>query len=260
MKALCLAIVLLLRAASAHAAPAPDLRDFAYQQKPGARLPSSETFRDATGRHVRIADLLHGKPAILALGYFSCPNLCGIVRADLYNALAQTGMIAGQDYTLIALSIDPAETSGDAARAKAADIAAYPLPGAERDWHFLTGSAADVRAISDAVGFRDRFDAQLKQFLHPAGIVFITPGGVVSSYLLGVGYAAGDVRLGVTRASTGTIAARALPVLLLCFHFDPTTGRYTLAVLELLKLGAGLTVLVIGGTLFLAFRRERRAP
>jgi protein SCO1 len=68
------------------------------------------------------------------------------------------------------------------------------------------------------------------------------------------------VRLGVTRASTGSIAARALPVLLLCFHFDPTTGRYTLAVLKLLKLGAGLTVLVIGGTLFLAFRRERRAP
>jgi protein SCO1 len=118
----------------------------------------------------------------------------------------------------------------------------------------------DVRAISEAVGFRDRFDMRLKQFLHPAGIVFVTPGGVVSSYLLGVGYAPGDVRLGVTRASTGSIAARALPVLLLCFHFDPTTGRYTLAVLKLLELGAGLTVLVLGGTLLLAFRRERRQP
>ncbi len=259
MKLLRLAILLLLWMASAHAAQ-PDLREFAYQQKPGARLPSGGTFRDATGRDVRIADLLRGRPAILALGYFSCPNLCGVVRADLYNALAQTGMVAGKDYTLIALSIDPAETSNDAAKAKATDIAQYPLPGSTRDWHFLTGSAAELRAVSDAVGFRDRFDARLKQFLHPAGIVFVTPGGVVSSYLLGVGYAAGDVRLGVTRASTGSIAARALPVLLLCFHFDPTTGRYTLAILKLLKLGAGLTVLVIGGTLFLAFRRERRAP
>jgi protein SCO1/2 len=257
MTVLRIAFLVVLWTISAHAAVQVDLRDFAYQQKPGARLPSNETFRDATGREVRLADLLHGKPAILALGYFSCPNLCGVVRADLYNALSRTGMIAGKDYTLIALSIDPAETSSDAAKAKATDIAQYPLPGAARDWHFLTGSAGDVRAVGDAVGFRDRFDPKLKQFLHPAGLVFITPGGVVSSYLLGVGYAARDVRLGVTRASTGTIAARALPVLLLCFHFDPTTGRYTLAILKLLKLGAGLTVLVVGGMLFLAFRRER---
>ncbi|MBN8906686.1 MAG: SCO family protein, partial [Rhodospirillales bacterium] len=209
---------------------------------------------------IQLGDLLRGKPAILAVGYFSCPNLCGGVRDDLYNALAQTRMVAGRDYTLIALSIDPAETSSDAAKAKSIDIAQYRLPGAAQDWRFLTGSAAAVGAVADAVGFRDRFDPKLKQFLHPAGLVFVTPGGVVSSYLLGVGYAPQDVRLGVTRASTGTIAARALPVLLLCFHFDPTTGRYTLAVLKLLKLGGALTVLLLGGTLFLAFRRERRAP
>lgn len=236
------------------------LGDFAYQQQPGTRLPQDETFRDETGRSVRIAELLAGRPAILALGYFKCPNLCGIVRADLYHALGQTGMAAGRDYRLIALSIDPAETSADAAAAKRIDLAQYPLPGAERHWHFLTGSAAAVRAVSDAVGFRDRFDPQVKQFLHPAGIVFLTPGDVVSGYLLGVGYAPGDLRLGVTRASTGSIAATALPVLLLCFHFDPATGRYTLAILKLLKLGAGLTVLVVGGMLFLAFRRERNIP
>lgn len=257
MRVLPLVVLLLLCPLVTLAAVPSDLGDFAYQQKPGARLPSGGDFRDETGRSVRIAELSAGKPVILALGYFSCPNLCGIVRADLYNALAKSRMIAGQDYTLIALSIDPAETSKDAARAKATDIAQYPLPGAAQDWHFLTGSASAIGAIADAVGFRDRFDPQIKQFLHPAGIVFITPGGVVSGYLLGVGYAAGDVRLGVTRASTGSIAARALPVLLLCFHFDPTTGRYTLAILKLLKLGAGLTVLVVGGMLFLAFRRER---
>lgn len=260
MRVLPLVVLLLLCPLVALAAVPPDLRDFAYQQKPGARLPSGEHFRDETGRSVRIAELSDGKPVILALGYFSCPNLCGVVRADLYNALGQSRMIAGQDYTLIALSIDPAETSKDAARAKATDIAQYPLPGAAQDWHFLTGSAAAIGAIADAVGFRDRFDPRIKQFLHPAGIVFVTPRGVVSGYLLGVGYAAGDVRLGVTRASTGSIAARALPVLLLCFHFDPTTGRYTLAILKLLKLGAGLTVLVVGGMLFLAFRREGNVP
>jgi protein SCO1/2 len=79
----------------------------------------------------------------------------------------------------------------------------------------------------------------------------------VSSYLLGVGYEPGDVRLGVTRANLGSVAAAALPVLLLCFHFDPQTGRYTLAIMKLLRLAGLITVVTIAATLFLAFRREK---
>ena len=104
-------------------------------------------------------------------------------------------MTAGRDYSLVALSIDPAETSADAAAAKADDLQRYPAPGAVQNWHFLTGTADAVQAVADAVGFHDRFDPELKQFVHPAGIVFATPAGVVSSYLLGVGYQPGDVRL-----------------------------------------------------------------
>ena len=103
-------------------------------------------------------------------------------------------------------------------------------------WHYLTGGADAVRAIEQAVGFRARFDPALRQFLHPAGLVILTSRGVVSSYLLGVGYRPGDLRAAVTRAGEGGVAKAALPVLLLCFHFDPTTGRYTLAVTRLLQL------------------------
>ncbi len=233
--------------------------DFTYQQKPGVQLPAV-MLRDETGRTASVAAFAGGKPTILALGYFHCPNLCGVVRADLLHALEQTGMVAGRDYTLLAASIDPAETSADAAAAKRSDTAQYPLPGAASGWHYLTGSADAVRAVAGAAGFRNRFDAESKQFLHPSGLVFVTPSGVVSGYLLGVGYAAPDVRLGVMRAASGVVAAAASPVLLLCFHFDPTTGRYTLAVLKLLQLGAALTVLAIGGVLVLAFRRERETP
>jgi protein SCO1/2 len=242
----------------AAAAPVPDFRDFAYQQKPGSQLPVQAVFHDEDGHSVRLFDLLHGKPLILALVYFHCPNLCGVVRADLFNALGKTGMAAGRDYALVALSIDPSETSADARATKANDLSHFAATGAERGWHFLTGSALAVQAVADAVGFRDRFDPKLKQFLHPAGIVFVTPAGVVSSYLLGVGYTPGDVKLGVTRANRGIIAAAAAPILLLCFHFDPQTGRYTLAIMKLVRLAGLLTVVTIGGTLFLAFRRERR--
>ncbi len=252
-------VAALLCCGAASAVPAPAPADFAYRQNLGARLPDA-TLRDESGRERRIADLLGGRPGILALGYFHCPNLCGLLRADLLHALGQTDMLAGRQYELLAVSIDPAETSGDATAAKRADFAQFPLPGADAGWRYLTGSPRAVQAVADAVGFRDRFDAGTKQFLHPSGVVFVTPNGVVSSYLLGVGYAPNDVRLGVTRAATGSVAAAALPVLLLCFHFDPATGRYTLAVLKLLKLAAVITIVTVGGVMLLAFRRERSAP
>jgi protein SCO1 len=252
-----LAALLLLLASPAFAAPAPDLRGFVYQQRNGSELPLGTVLRDEAGRSLSLAEITAGKPLILALVYFNCPNLCGIVRTDLFDALGKTGMTAGRDYTLIALSIDPSETPNDARAAKAADLARYPLPGAEAGWHFLTGTPDAIQAVADAVGFRDKFDPQLKQFIHPAGIVFVTPKGVVSSYLLGVGYAPNDVRLGVARADLGSIAAAALPVLLLCYHYDPQTGRYTISILKLLRLAAAITVLTLGGTIYLAFRRER---
>jgi protein SCO1/2 len=221
-------------------------------------VPYDAVLHDEAGHAVDLRALTGGRPAILALGYFHCPSLCGIVRDDLLSAVSRSGLHAPGDYALIALSIDPAETSQDAADAKRQELARYPVPGAAQAWHYLTGPAASVQAIEQAVGFRAKFDDQLNQFLHPTGIVFLTPKGIVSGYLLGVGYQPGDISLGVTRARDGGIAKAALPVLLLCFHFDPSTGRYTLAITKLLQLAGAITVLTLGGTLALALRRDRR--
>jgi protein SCO1/2 len=253
-----LLIVLLLAAPGiALGASMPDFSGLAYEQKTGSQLPLQEMFRDEADRSAHLSDMFDGKPLILVLGYFHCPNLCSVVRADLFDALHASGMTAGRDYSLVALSIDPSETTADAVAAKADDLRRYPSPGAGENWHFLTGRADAVQAVADAIGFHDRFDPEFKQFVHPVGIVFATPAGIVSSYLLGVGYRPGDVRLGVTRARLGSVAAAALPVLLLCYHFDPATGRYTLAILKLLRLAGIITALTVAGTLFLAFRRDR---
>jgi protein SCO1/2 len=238
-------------------AAAPDLSGLAYEQRPGAQIPLAALLRDEEGREVRLSDLMAGKPLILTLIYFRCPNICGVVRADLFAALAASGMIPGRDYTLVALSIDPTETPANARDVKGDVLQRHSVARAEPHWHFLTGSDEALRAIKDAVGFHDRFDPDLKQIIHPVGVVFATPAGVVSSYVLGIGYEPADLRLGTTRAAQGTIASAAMPVLLLCFNYDPATGRYTLAILKLLRLFAGLTVATIGVTLYLAFRRER---
>ncbi len=232
-----------------------DAADYAFVQKPGSSLPLDAVVMDQDGHSARIGDLLKGRPSILALGYFHCPNLCTVVRDDLFEALSRSGLQAATDYTLVVMSIDPTETTADAVAAFADDKARYPLTGSEVGWHFVTGDAATIAAVSQAVGFRSRYDVHLRQFLHPAGIVIATPQGRVSGYVLGVGYGAGDLRAAVTLASSGGLARAAMPILLLCFHYDEATGRYSLAVMKVLRLAGIVTIMVIGGTVLLLRRR-----
>ncbi len=237
-------------------AGAPDLSGYRWVQHPGAQLPGPIVFRDEAAHQLRLADIAQGHPMILAFGYYHCPNLCGLVRSTLLTAIDASSLIAGQDYELAVISIDPDETTSDAAQAKAADLAAFPLPGAAHGWHYLTGSRDAITTLTDAAGYQGHFDAALRQFIHPTGLVIVTPTGKVSSYLLGLGYHPGDLRVALSEASQGTIQAAAVPILLLCFHYDATTGRYTLSVLKLLKLVAALTVVTVAGLGLLLFRRE----
>jgi protein SCO1 len=234
-----------------------DPAHFSYQERPGARLPEQILFRDSDGRAVRLGDLAQGVPLILVPAYLRCPNLCGVVRASLLGALQHADLHAGRDYVLAVLSIDPTETSAEASAAKASDLSAFGSGRTQPYWHYLTGTASNITAATDAVGFRNRFDPESQQFIHPAGIVFVTAEGVVSNYLLGVGYTPVEVRSALHSAGVGRIAAAAAPLLLICFHFDPTTGRYSLEILKVLRLAGVLTVLTIAGLVFLLFRRER---
>ena len=234
-----------------------DVNDFAWQMHQGAGVPMDAVFRDEAGAPVTLREAAHGLPVVLDLGYFHCPTLCGVVRSDLLGALKASGLTDGRDYALLSVSIDPAETSRFAADAKATDLAQSPFSHG-LGWHYLTGEAPAIAALTSAVGFRDRYDMQLQQFLHPVGLVVLTRAGVVSGYLQGVGYTGGDLRAAVVRAGDGGIAKASLPILLLCFHFDETTGRYTLAIEKVLKLAGALTVLTIGGLLLVLHRHRGR--
>lgn len=251
-------VMLLLLLAGRPALAADDKADFGFDPHLGARLPAHAELRDEQGRAVTLGSVMGGVPLVLALGYFHCPNLCGVVRDDVLSALERAGLRAGTDYRLLVLSIDPDETPADAAAAKEGALSRYPDPHAEREWRFLTAPAPAGQAVADAAGFRSRFDPALKQFLHPAGIVVASPAGIISSYLLGVGYSPGDIRSAVLRAGQGVVAQAVSPVLLLCFHFDPATGRYDFAVYRALSVMAGLTVATLGCTLVLLRVRERR--
>ena len=252
------AVLLGLGAMPCHASTNPT--DFAWQTRPGTQVPLQTTLRDEAGNPTTLRAILDSVPVILDLGYFHCPSLCGVVRSDLLTALHGSGLVEGRDYTLLAISIDPAETPSDARHAKAADLAQQGF-ATGADWHYLTGSHDAIDTIAKAVGFPSRYDSGFRQFLHPTGLAILTRSGIVSGYLLGVGYTPGDLRAAVLRARDGGIARAALPVLLLCFHFDSTTGRYTLAIEKVLRLAGVLTVITLGGVMIaLHWRRPGSKP
>lgn len=249
-------ILLLLLCAPCLAAP-PDASGLAFRQHPGASVPLDVQFIDHTGQVASLRTLLNGRPAVLMLGYFHCPSLCGVVRDDAFEALSQTGLDTPAAFSVIDLSIDPHEGAKDAAQARDEDLARFPTPGAAEGWHFLTGAPEDLSAVTAAVGFPSRWDNGLQQFLHPAGLVFLTSTGIVSSYVLGVGYSGMAIRDALLKARAGTVAPAASPLLLLCFHYDSTTGKYSLEVVKLLRVGAALTLLLIAGLLVVIHRKRR---
>lgn len=257
-----LALMLLLVAAPAGAAaPAvapPDLGGLEWQPHPGAAMPAV-ALHTSDGRVATLAGLAAGRPAIVDLNYYKCPTLCGLARDSLLAALSASSLLAGQDYVLVALSIDPAETPAVAAEAKAIDVQHYPAPGAADGWVYATGDAASVAAISGAIGFPSRWDEGLKQFLHPTGVTLVGGDGRLSGYVFGVGYTPEALASAVAAARDGAILPAPSPILLLCYHFDPVTGQYSLAVMKVVRLAAAGVVLGIG-VLLLRLRARRSRP
>jgi protein SCO1/2 len=242
-----LALILVLVAAVARAA---DLEALDWVQRPGMQVPVDAPLVGADGTATTLAQLAVGRPLILAPGYFKCPNLCGVIRDDLFAALGAGTLQPGRDYVVALLTIDPAETPQDAQAARNAVLDRYP----QAQFAALTGPAASLAAIAEAAGFRARWQNEAKQFFHPSGVAFLTPTGAVSSYLFGVGYAAEDVERAVVDARSGAFR-RAEPVHLFCFSYDPVTGRFTATVMQAVRLAGIVTVLAIGGWLLVLRRR-----
>jgi protein SCO1/2 len=158
------------------------------------------------------------------------------------------------------VSFDPREGPELARAKKAGYLHRYHRPGAERGWHFLTGDEAALKRLIDAVGFRYAWDAETRQFAHPAGLVVLTPEGRISRYLYGIEYAPKDLRLALVESAAGRIGNALDQVLLFCYQYNPQTGRYGALVLRVVRVGALFTLAGLGGLVFILRRRERARP
>lgn len=237
------------------ALPTP-VRDVGFEQRLDEQIPLDLPFRDETGRAVRLREYFNGKPLILSLVYFDCPMLCSLSLNGLTNSLGDLRLSAGSDFTVLSISFDPRDTPAQAAERKALYVRRYGRRGAAEGWHFLTGEQDAIQRLTGAVGFRYAYDPGLNQFAHPSGIVVLTPRGKIARYFFGIEYEPKDLRLGLVEASENKIGSVADQLLLLCYHYDPATGKYTGLILTLLRLGGGATLL--GLVVFIAAMRRRR--
>ncbi|HEX5270092.1 MAG TPA: SCO family protein, partial [Gemmataceae bacterium] len=224
----------------------------------GAQVPLDAEFRDETGGVVKLGDYFGDKPVILVLAYYRCPGLCTMVLNGLVQALLDVPLEMGRDFQVVTVSFDPRETPALAAAKKKTYLERYGRPGAEAGWHFLTGEQEPITRLTEAVGFRYRYDSVNDQFAHASGIMVLTPKGKVSRYFYDIAYSPRDVRLGLVEASGNRIGTASDQVLLFCFHYDPAEGKYGAAVMNLVRLGGVLTILGVVAMVFVLWRQERR--
>ncbi len=225
----------------------PAFRNVGLDQRLDAQVPLDLAFTDEAGKPVRLADLLHGRPVVLSLVYYQCPMLCNMVLNGETHAMRNTALELGRDYDAITVSFDPTEAPALAASKKATYMERFPSQsGAAAGWRFLTGDESQIHALASAVGFRYAWDDVTKQWAHASGIIFLTPEGRVSRYIYGIEYPKQDFRLALVESSRRKIASTSDQILLFCFHYDPSKGRYGLAILNTLKVAGTFTALVLG--------------
>ena len=227
------------------------------EQKLGDALPLDSRFVDENGRRVRLGDFFEDRPVVIAPVYYECPMLCSLVLEGFVKALRPLGFLPGKDFEVVVLSFDPGEGPDLALKKETAYLESYGKPETADGWHFLTGSEAEIRRVTDAMGFRYVYDEKRDEYAHGATIVIATPEGKLARYLFGVEYSTRDLRLGLVEAAEGKIGTAVDRFLLYCYQYDPSAGRYSAAVLNIVRLGGIATVSAML-IFFLAMRRRDR--
>jgi protein SCO1/2 len=238
--------------------PAP-LLGVGIEQKLDRQVSLSLVFRDEAGNPVPLSKFFHGKPVLLAPVYYRCPMLCTQILNGVASALKAVSFDPGRDFEVVAFSFDPKDTPELAASKKQAYVRRYGRANTVNGWHFLTGDEANIKALTEELGFHYRYDTATDQFAHASGIMLLTPEGRLSRYFYGVDYSPRDLRLGLVEASANKIGTPVDEALLFCFHYDPATGKYGAIAIDLLRVAGAGFALIGGAFLLVAWRRDWRA-
>jgi len=233
------------------------LRNVGLEQKLGAQVPLDVEFHDEAGRTVTLKDYFGRRPLILSLVYYSCQDLCPLTLDGLVRGMRPLSFNIGDQFDVLTVSFDRRDTSALAAAKKRDFVKQYSRPGAEKGWHFLTGDETAIQRLTEAVGFRYNYESENDRFGHATGIILLTPDGKIARYFYGIEFSPRDLRLSLIEASAKKIASPIDQLLLFCYHYDPATGKYSLLVMNLVRLAGIATVLVLVIFIAVMLRRDR---
>jgi protein SCO1 len=245
-------------AVAAEAVPFP-LREVGVVEHLGDTVPLHLPFRDQAGQKVTLGDVLaDGKPVLLTLNYYNCATLCGIHLNALLSGLRDLDWVPGDQFHVVTVSIDPSEGPPLAAAKRSTFLNA--LGKGDVDWRFLVGVDGSEAELARAVGFEYRYDEDTKQWAHAAVLTFLSPTGVVSRYLYGLDLNARDIKFSLMESAAGRLGSPVERVVLSCFRFDASTGRYTAEAFGIMRLGGLLTIASLSIFSFVLWRKDRTSP
>lgn len=227
-------------------------------QKLNSQIPLDLVFHDEHGAVVPLRTYFGDKPVVISMVYFSCGSLCPMSIKETATSLNRLPLKPGTDYNVLVVSFDPKDTPEIAADKKAQFAKNFTQAGYGDGFHFLTGDQSAISKLTDAIGWRYKWDTATRQFVHAGGIMVATPDGKLSKYFYGLAYAPQDVRMALVEASQHKIGSPVDYITLFCFHYDPATGKYTLAITNLLKIAGSLTVLVLAGFIIMFIRNDKQ--
>lgn len=235
----------------------PILKGINFEQQLGSQIPLDATFQDENGKTVQLGSYFGKKPVVLILAYYRCPMLCTLVMDGAAKAFKQLSFDLGDQFDALTVSFDPRDTPADSKTEQAKYVQVYGHPDAASSWHFLTGQTDQIKRLTDSVGFHYAYDPRTGQYVHTAGIVVITPAGKVAQYFYGVTFDPQFLRLALVQSSKDKIGSVVDAVLLYCCTYNPDTGRYEATIGRVLQIAGALTILLLGGGLYILHRATK---
>lgn len=232
------------------------IQDVKIEQRLGETVPRDLVFRDEQGKDVKLGDLIGTKPVVIVMAYYECPMLCTMVLNGMVKSFKPLNFSVGQEFDVITVSFNPKDTPELARSKKENYLHSYGRDGAASGWHFLTGDEGNIRALADSLGFKYRYLPETNEFAHGAAIMVLTPQAKISHYFYGIEYSSRDLRLALVEASEGKIGSLSDELMLYCFRYDPTAGKYSAVVLSIVRLGGLATILALAGFIGASRMRE----
>lgn len=237
--------------------------EIGVDQKLNDALPLDLKFTDSNGKPVVLRDLFQGRPVILMPVFYECGGVCALEMNSMVETVKEfKNDSVGEQFDIVTFTIKPTETIEQAATKKMEILDVYNRASGEDGWHFLIGEYDQIRALTDAIGFRYTYDPETGAVLHPAAAVVVTANGHISQYFLETSYVPSLMSEAINVARKGNVGRKVeSDSFWNCIEVDPLTGQRSLNILKFVKLsGLAMLIAVAGSIIYMTRKYKSDTP